>query len=412
MKKTKPHKNVLIIRNLVFAVLAVILIQGCGKSSTPTPTPTAVTPVTPVTPPVTPPAVVAETPTTANFDKLTAWNTFKANQSAAYNLVILGDSYTQGNFFTWQLRGKLLGNSYIDGGPGYCSFGRWDPKELYSIDSSIDPDELSFTYDPAKWVSESVNTVGPCDYVTNNAANSTIAVKSNVSLSSMTILYERHATSGDFRYRVNSGSWTTVSAVNAVQDIATVVVDVSAAGNAINLDIEPLKAGEVFCGVLGKRTGNVLTLDKVGSSGATADLFAHNDLWTASMKSLTPNGVIIMFGTNEMDSNVTPAQMKINLQNIITKIKDISPSSDIMLMCPPETLYEKETPRKYKIADYADMIYKLAVENNAAFINFPKVFGPFTQASVTSGLMDVDRIHPGEKGGELIATTIFFAFKK
>jgi lysophospholipase L1-like esterase len=407
MKKSAYHKSITFFRQNIFinflcVLITIIAIEGCSKSgNNPTPTPEPTKPI-----------VVAATPKTANFDKLIGFNTFKASQSTPYNLLMIGDSYVQGNFFSWQLRAKLLGDGYLDGGPGYCSFGRWSATELNSIDSSIDPTELTFTYDPTKWTSESINTYGPCDYVSNITPNATINVKSTVSLSTMTILYERHTSSGDFRYRVNGGNWTTISAINAKQDVNSVVVDVSSAGSSINLDIEPLKAGEVFFGVLGKRAGNVLTLDKVGSSGATAEFFAHNELWKESIKMLSPNGVIIIFGTNEMVANVTPAQFKINVQNIITQVKDVAPTCDIMIMCPPQTMYETEDPRTYKIAAYADVLYKLAQENNAAFINLPLVFGPFSQASVTNDLMDPDRKHPGEKGGELIANTVFAAFKK
>ena len=392
------------LKNLLYAALVLTAIQSCSKGGS-TPTPDPVKPPDVVIPVVTVPA-------SANFDKLTAWSAFKASQSAPYNMVMIGDSYTQGNFFTWQLRAKLLGDGYVDGGPGYCSFGRYDPTGIYSIDASMDPAELTATYDPAKWVSQDANTYGPCDYVTNNAANAVITVKSTVSLNSITLIFERHASSGDFRYRVNAGAWTTVSAVNATQDINTLAVDVSGAGSTINLDIEPLKAGEIFCGALAKRTGNVLTLDKVGSSGATANIFAQNELWKTSLKALNPNGAVILFGTNEMDKNVTPAQMKANVQNIITKLREINPSCDIMIVCPPETKFESEDPRTYKIANYAEVLYKLATETNSAFVNLGPTFGKFSQASITSGLMDVDRKHPGDKGGDLIATTIFAAYKK
>lgn len=402
--KQKSYLSAKFYKNIIFAAIILLFAQGCGKGG-------SGTAPQPVKPPTVDP-VLTVTPTTANFEKLLGWNKWKTSHINPYNLVIIGDSYTQGNFFTWQFRGKMLGDGHVDGGPGYCSFGRWDPVELYSIDSSIDPAELTFTYDPLKWVSDKVNTYGPCDYITNNSANAVISVKSTVSLNSITILFEKHPTSGDFRYRVNGGAWTTASAVNAKQGFGSVAVDVSGAGDNINLDIEPRQAGEIFFGVLGNRTGNVLTIDKVGSTGATADMFAQNDIWKASINALSPNGVVIMFGINEMDNNVTPAQMKINLQNIITKVKEVSPNVDIMLMCPPQTAFEKESPRLYKTADYADAIYKLAVENNAAFVNFEKVFGPFSQASVTSGLMNEDRIHPGDKGGDLIATTMFNAFKK
>jgi lysophospholipase L1-like esterase len=351
-------------------------------------------------------------PATANFDKLTAWAAYKANPASRYDLLLIGDSYTQGNFYSWRLRGKLITDGFEDGGPGYDSFGRWDPVGMYSIDASMDPAELGFTYDPLIWETSSENYFGTCGNVRNISANSVITVTSKVSLDSMTIIFERHASAGNFRYRLNNRSWTTVSAAHAVEDIGNVVVDVSEEGGNIKLDIEPLDAELVFCGAVGKRNGTALRMHKAGSSGMTAKVFAQNDLWSESTQLLTPKGAIIMFGTNEMDANVTPNEMKVNVQNIINKLRRIQPNCDIMIMCPPETLFENEEPRAYKIADYGNMLYKLAIVNHAAFINFPKIFGHFSQDLIDSDLMSSDRKHPGDAGSELMAETIFNAFKK
>jgi lysophospholipase L1-like esterase len=409
-------------RLLLFLLPVFLFIQSCkldppiipDSFTHPTPKPTDTIIV--VTPPVTGTAdtVITDTitPASANFNQLKKWAAYKVNPTGRYDMLLIGDSYTQGNFYSWRLRGKLLTNGFADGGPGYDSFGRWDPTGMYSIDGSMDPSELTFTYDPLLWDTSPGNYYGPCGNVTNTVANAQITVSSKVLLTTMTIIYERHTSAGEFRYRVNGGSWTTVTDASATEDIGSVVVNVENEGDNIDLDIEPLKAGQVFCGVLARRDGDVLNLHKVGSSGTTANFFANNTLWEQSIKLLTPKGAIIMFGTNEMDQNVTPAQMKINVQHIIDKLREAQPNCDIMIMCPPETLYENEEPRKYKIANYADMLFRLALANHAAYINFAKVFGPFSQSSVDSDIMSADRKHPGDAGSELMAETIFNAFKK
>lgn len=407
---------------LLFLLAAVFIIQSCKLDPPVIPDsllhPTPADTTHHVTPPPTgtTDTVITDTitPVSANFNQLKAWSTFKAGTSGRYDLALVGDSYTQGNFYSWRLRGKFLTNGFYDGGPGYDSFGRWDPTGMYSIDASMDLQELTFTYNPLLWETSSNNYYGPCGNVTNNTPNALITVSSKVLLNNMTIIYERHAGAGSFRYRVNGGAWTTVSDENAAEDIGSVVVNVESAGDNIALDIEPLKDGQVFCGVVGHRngTGNVLTMHKVGSSGTTADYFAHNLLWGQSIKLLEPKGAIIMFGTNEMDGNVNPADMKKNIQHIIDQLKQAQPNCDIMIMCPPETLYENEEPRKYKIVNYADMLFRLALANHAAFIDFAKVFPHFSQASIDADIMSSDRKHPGDAGSELMAETIFKAFKK
>jgi lysophospholipase L1-like esterase len=413
---------------LLFLLALVFIIQSCKldppliPDSLTHPTPTDTIPATPTdTIPTTPPigttdTVITDTitPATARFNQLKAWNAFKASANDRYDLLLIGDSYTQGNFYSWRLRGKLLIDGFNDGGPGYDSFGRWDPMFMFSIDASMDLQELTFDYDPLLWNTSPGDYYGPCGNVTNNTPNALITVSSKVLLNTMTIIYERHAGAGSFRYRVNGGAWTTISTASTTEDIGNVVVNVSDAGDNIDLEIEPLAAGEVFCGVAGHRDGDgeILTMHKVGSSGTTADYFAHNPLWQESIKLLEPKGAIIMFGTNEMDKNVEPAAMRVNIQHIIDQLKQAQPNCDIMIMCPPETLYETEQPRKYKIANYADMLFRLALANHAAFIDFAKVFPHFSQASIDADIMSTDRKHPGDAGSELMAETIFKALKK
>jgi hypothetical protein len=412
--KTDRYPGVLLILFVGF-----LLCQGCKLDAPIIPDsllhPHTDTTKTDTVPDVTPPAdtIITDTitPATANFSQLTAWKAYRANPSSRYDMLLIGDSYTQGNFYSWRLRGKLLSDGFLDGGPGYDSFGRWDPVGMYSIDGSMDPAELTFTYDPLLWDTSPGDYFGPCGNVTNNAPNATITVSARVLLNSFTIIFQRHPNAGNFRYRINGGNWTTVSAANATADIGNVLINVTDAGDNIDLDIEPLQAGQVFCGVLARRDGDVLNLHKVGSSGTTADFFAHNLLWEKSIELLTPKGAIIMFGTNEMDANVEPAQMRMNIQHIIDQLRQAQPNCDIIIMCPPETLYENEDPRKYKIANYADMLFRLALKNHAAFIDLAKVFGPFSQASINSDLMSTDRKHPGDVGSELIAQTIFNGLK-
>jgi len=346
------------------------------------------------------------------IENLKVWNAWKKNPVSRYDWLLIGDSYTQGNFYSGLLRDKLLAEGYKDGGPGYCSFGRWSPTEAYSIDGSINAGQLTATYNTKQWESINENTYGPCNHVKNTAPKATISVTAKVPLNTLTLIYERHSAAGNFRYRVNKGTWKKISASNPKQDIASLTINTAALGKNINVEVESLAAGQIFCGMLGKRTGNVLTLHKAGSSGARADVFAQNPLWEASTRLTTPKGVTIMFGTNEENGNIPPETMKANVQNIIDKVRRMAPKCDILIMSPVQTTYDNEQPRKYKLAQYAEMLRNLAVANKAAFIDHAKVFGPFGQASVDNEMMATDRVHPGPKGGEVIAETIYKALKK
>ncbi|AMR30827.1 hypothetical protein A0256_05000 [Mucilaginibacter sp. PAMC 26640] len=354
----------------------------------------------------------ADTIGTENFEKLTAWKVYKTNHSTPYNLAVFGDSYVQGNYFTSLLRNKLLNDGNEDGGPGYCSFGRYDPTGLYSIDSSIDPEQLTFTYDPLKWTLNKERTVGPCGDVISAVANATINVTATVPLDAVTIIFEQHPDAGDFRYRLNGGAWVTVSISADVQSTNTYTIETDKLGDKIAIEIESLSVGQRFCGVVGQRWGSFLTVDKAGMSGGVSVFFGQDYPWESAVEALAPNGAVIMFGTNEQLLNLDPESLTLNVQFMIDHLRHYNPACDIMLISPPETKYATEENHKYKLSQYADAMHKLALANNTAFIDFEKIFPKFTQSSVDQGLMNADRVHPGPKGGELIAQTIFTAFKK
>ena len=381
----------------VLVVAILFLTQSCKKAGDPIKLPSIVT--------------TSTLPKTANLDKLTLFKAFQTSKSTPYDLAVIGDSYVQGNYFTNVLRNKFLTDGFLDGGPGYCSFGRSDGAGL-ALDASVDPSQLTFSYDPLLWDVNQENTIGPCGDVKNNANNATITVTSTVALNTMTIVYEKHAGAGNYQYRLNGGAWTIVNMAAAAQSIENLVLNTSAAGKSITLEIQPLSTGEIFCGVIGRNSGNAVTVHKVGMAGGIAIFFAQNDLWRNSTALLNPKGFVVLFGTNEMELNISPADFKTSIEYIINRLREINPNADIILACPPETLYETEQPRKYKIADYGDVLNKLAIANNLAFVNFAAIFPHFSQASVDQGYMDADRKQPGTKGGELIAQTLHDALAK
>lgn len=384
---------------LVMAALVLTTAQSCKKSSpTDTPQPTDGLPTT---------AVVGA-------ENLTQWKTYKANAaSSSYNWVLIGDSYTQGNYYGWRLFYDVLNDGYADGGSGYCSFSRVDDEGYHIFDQSIDPNVLKCDYDYTKWNYTREKTIGPSGWVTNTTANNaTIRVTSTEAVNSVTIVYENPTTAQSFRYRVNEGTWIPVSlAANATKTIGNTVIDVSNAGEKFTIDIDPQSVGMNFCGVISKWGGNKLMMDKCGISGARADYPAQNDEWNQSMQLLAPKGALIQFGVNEQIQDIDPAYYKTSVQNIITKLRAVSPNCDIILMSPPQTVYETESPRKYKQADYAKVLYQLSQDNKTAYINLNVAFGAFSQSSVDKGLMNVDRTHPGDAGGQLIANTIHSALK-
>jgi hypothetical protein len=323
---------------------------------------------------------------------------------------LLGDSYTAGFYAEW-MRKFLMTDSYPNGGAGWCSFSRFGTT-IGSANGSVNSEDLSFTYTPSEWDFTNTNTLGLNGHVTCNTVNAIITINATQLLDSVLLVFEKHSGGGNFQFRINGGSWNTVSTANTTQATGIYTITTSSYTAAFSIDIQALSTGIIFMGCIGRKSGNVLCLHKAGISGGNASMMAQNQIWSDNATLCTPKGVAIMFGTNEMSGGTLPSVFRTNIQNIIDKIRAIEPYCDILLMSPTYTKYETETPTTYSLDAYAQVLFELAVANDAAFINFAQVFGAFSQAAIDAGFMNSDRIHPGvPRGAKLMAETIIKLLK-
>lgn len=344
------------------------------------------------------------------IEKLRRWTSWKRQQDYRYDLVVIGDSFVQGNYFIGLLRTFLIAEGYLNGGAGYCGFSRYGA--TISTANQAATTALVVSYTISDWAFSVANNFGVEGYITSSIANTVLTLTANEVTNNVTLIYEKHPSAGDFRYKVNAGEWITVSTASATQDIGNLIIDTSGAGSAFTIQVEALAAGVILCGAIGRNTGNVLTLHKAGISGGTASLFGVNALWSKTVELLTPKAAIIMFTTNEMNGNVTPAAFKVNVQAIITKLRTIDPMMDLILGVPTFTKYETEDPRTYSLKDYASILFQLAQENHTAFVNHALALGAFSQAVVDAAFTSTDRVHPGTRGKYLIADNFFRTLKK
>lgn len=350
------------------------------------------------------------------------WNNFLEDIDIPYNLVLIGDSFTDGfysSYFLDELLNLSSGINSAYGGPGWCGFGYFTSGGLPYPKNSIRPSELSITIAAADW-STGTNSYGPDSaQVTATGASKSIVITPTVNLDSITILYERHSGSPGFQYRVNvngaGGAYTNVTTSNATQDLQMLVIDVSAqvpGTTPYTIDILSLGAGVILHGALAKRTGNVLTVHKCGHSGGVASNFGANSLWSTGMSLLNPSGVVIMFGTNEQVAFVEPETFRTNLQNIITIMKAINPILDIWIMAPSPTKYGNTETTVYSLDQYCGILFQVAQANNGVFINHNEAVGPYSSQLVTDGFIQSDEVHPGiPRGCKLMARNTVKAFK-
>jgi flagellar hook assembly protein FlgD len=343
-------------------------------------------------------------------ERLRRWIEWNRTRDYRYDWLLLGDSYTAG-FYSEYLRKFLVSDGYPDGGAGWCSFSRFGTT-IGTANGSINFEDLSFNYTPSQWDFVNTNTLGLNGHVVANAANAVITITATQLVSSITLVYEKHSGAGSFRYRVNTGSWTTVSTANATQTIGSTVIDTSSLTASFTVELEALDTGIIFMGCIGRKSGNVLCLHKAGISGGNAGMMAQNQVWSDNAALTTPKGVAIMFGTNEMSGGTLPSVFRTNLENIITKIRAIEPYCDILIMSPTYTKYETENPTAFSLDAYAQVAFEVAIKYEAAFIDFAQGFGAFSQAAIDAGFMNTDRLHPGKpRGAKYMAELILKLLK-
>ena len=220
------------------------------------------------------------------------------------------------------------------------------------------------------------------------------------------VSYQGTGTSGMYVYggQANPGStpMTYVDASSAVPTYSrlvlsgltnashTVVLTVTAAGSA----------GVTLMGAEANLDAAGVRLQKIGTSGATASYYSVVNAanWETGIASLSPSLVVLMFGANELQQNITPAAQASSLATIIANIQAAAPNADVILI-PPVDIGVTGT---YTVSAYAAAQQALAQSLGIGFMSMDKRFGLYA-GSNARGLFNTDKIHFTATGGKVFA---------
>lgn len=333
------------------------------------------------------------------------------NLGVAHNVVFIGDSTLddETSSKTFFLNGASSGLPY--GGAGFLSFFNGDSA---IASQSILPERVSCSWTTSHWTNNtSTNTYGPAGVdVVSTGNGSLITVRMREWYTSVDLLYLRQSGGGQFRYRVAGGSWTTVSTANASRALGTETISISnsltVAPVDFNIEIEALAAGVSLAGLICKTSPYAFNCHSCAATGNTAGTFGQDaTLFASGMAALGANTAVIMFGINELVSQVPLATFKTNLQRIITALPA---GCNVLLMAPHETKYETEVspggPLRQK--DYSGAMWEVCEANpgRCAFIDWATIVGTFSQTLVDAGIMHSDRIHLAAAGKRMQGQTL------
>ena len=213
--------------------------------------------------------------------------------------------------------------------------------------------------------------------------------------------------SGVVRYRWGGGPWTAIDLSALSFGFNSVPLPGWSASAASTVEIEVVSGTPDLFVLDVQKLAKGIRWNKLGASGTRASQWAGVDAtqWKAGIAALGPKLAIILHGTNDQAS-YSPVDHGVYLQTIITRLREVDPLMDILLISPCENGRSNTWP----MSEYARVQRTLAMTNKCAYLDLQNYFGDsFTQYSSTSGRpwMNADGIHPEPGiGGQTIVDAL------
>jgi hypothetical protein len=307
--------------------------------------------------------------------------------TAQIRIVCLGDSWTQG--IAGALRNSLQ-TQYGNAGAGFMQF-----QDGYA---TIGDGTLAFA---GTWTYEETTAAYGLGFqsVLSTDAATPAKVTVTVPATSLIIHYGKQPTGGTFRYRVDSGSWTTVD-TNAAAAYAT--VPISGLSNASHtLEIEVLTAGSAgvrLVGVDAQIAVKGVNVSWCGHAGAKAIDYIALDgaAFAAALVAHSPDTVTLQLGIN--DYGYYPyTTWTTQMNTLIDRIQAAVPLTDILLIAQPDV----GAARTWPMSDYAEAVRDIAVAQGCTMLDLYKNWGPYAGGNARG--LYVNTTHPNPSGYQLIA---------
>lgn len=330
------------------------------------------------------------------WGQLAKIETATSNEQAV--LAVLGDSWTNNGYITQPLN-NWLQTTYGNAGPGYVGIGM----NHGSPDNSLAIMVRSGTWTDRDNIDSPVGKgVDIAEANSSDTSTPGQAAISGAIFNTAIIHFLKQSGGGDFRYRVDGGSWTTVSTSNASDLYSTVsITGLSTATHTMDIQISSAgSSGVTMFGIDLQRTGNGVRLLRIGNSGATAAQYAsqNSTLWAAAWTALAPTAVAILLGTNDMSGNVAPSSFGGSIDTLCTRIQAAVPLADVFLLSPADNGL---TGKTYTVSQYRDELRNAAVRNSALFIDTYRPIGSYTNGN-SRGLY-LNTSHLNANGGRVVA---------
>lgn len=320
------------------------------------------------------------------------------------SVAFVGDSWTNyadtasGRNFV-QKTTALLQAAFGNGGPGWVPMGRAGggvsgrPATGRAAEGGVDVSHSGTWSDSPAWAGR-----GPdlSETTSSTATNTIISTVAATNLTSTKLFYLKKSGGGDFRWRFDSGSWTTVSTANASDLLGVESLTPPTAAHTFTIEVVSGSV-TIFGASMTKASGVVV--HRLSTSGSTTTHWAATSaVRDASWTALDPDATQILLGTNDQGVALATATYKSNLASLITRRRAGRANADVVLVSVPENLNGRSIP----MTSYRDAARACAFENSAVFCDALTAFGETTAeyntASPRAFITTADDIHPQASG--------------
>ena len=345
----------------------------------------------------------------SNFNEPNTEKLKSAMQSRKLHVVQFGDSHTAADVFTGSLRTQLQ-NSLGDGGMGWGMpmYFAGHRLSLYGYDNSGWQPISSRTQH-----NENYSLGGLIAVPKFSGATLTIKAKQAEQPQSIVVSIRQGASDGAFSGQDANGKTFSLEAPvknNTWQTVkfnATLPFTITA-NNASQSAIAGWWAQN--------QNGGGVVVSALGINGAELSNWNRwNSAWQSELTTISPNLVVLAYGTNEAYNNADVDQVRDNLIDKIQKIRRASPNTAIMIMSAPESL--KGTLgecgiRPSKLSAFQSMQYQVAQSQHTLYWDWQKAMGGECSMKrwISQGLALKDGVHFSpvgyEKLGQLLASDL------
>jgi len=335
----------------------------------------------------------------------------KASQTGSSLLTILhiGDSHVQADVFTGETR-KLLASWLNDDN---CARGFTFPHQMIG---SNNPDDYSVTW-KGTW-KRIINTprVGIFGV---SAQSSDWGSELSIRLNDQTdrshyfdrvrIFFDADDTQ-IFPFVENDGTLIHRDMTSATYQL-TAPTNTVTIGNSIN---PYARAALNLHAIELTNSRSKLLYHAAGVNGASLSTFLKSDLFTHQVAAINPSITIISLGTNDVyNPAFCPITFKRNLEQLISKIRSVTPSSMLILTTPGDHLINR-TERNSSIMAAQGVILDVAQNQGCGVWDFFEVMGGAGSIEywAEKGLSAPDMLHLNRKGYRLKGALLFEALTK